>query len=45
VKPNAHFWARSAQPWLNLGKGIGVYEMQPVGGWEEIIELTRKMEG
>lgn len=38
LRPVAHLWTRSAQPWLALPKGSGIYETQP-HGWEELIRL------
>ncbi len=37
VEPVAHFWTRSAQPWVKLGSETAIYETQP----EDLQELIR----
>jgi hypothetical protein len=32
LKPTAHFWTRSKQPWITLPIGATVYETQPAAG-------------
>jgi len=41
LKPVAHMWMRSAQPWLTLPKGVKRYETQPEN-FAELIDLWRK---
>ena len=40
LRPIAHMWYRSAQPWLDVGDGLPVYQEQP--SFAELIELGRK---
>ena len=40
LRPIAHMWYRSAQPWLDVGKDIPVFQEQP--SFPELIELARK---
>lgn len=42
LRPAAHVWTRSAQPWLVLPQGAGIYATQP-DGWEELIRLAQAM--
>jgi len=44
IKPVAHVWTRSAQPWLALPDGPGKFELQP-GGWDELIGLSQGRAG
>jgi hypothetical protein len=39
--PDAHVWARSAQRRLTFPEYSVVYETQPEGGWDEIIQLSQ----
>ncbi len=38
LRPVAHLWTRSAQPWLALPKDAALYETQP-DGWQALISL------
>ena len=40
VRPIAHIWTRSAQPWFVFPEGVPKYEKQ-VGGLEPLIDLWR----
>jgi hypothetical protein len=44
LRPVAHFWTRSAQPWLVLQQGPGRYETQP-SSWDELIALAHAQAG
>lgn len=39
LRPIAHMWFRSAQPWLVLGDNLPVFEKQP--SFSELIELGK----
>ena len=39
LQPIAHMWVRSAQPWLNIGDNIPVFQEQPE--FSELLELAR----
>lgn len=43
LRPVAHVWYRSAQPWLNIGNEIPVYQEQPP--LSELLELASKTHG
>ena len=32
LRPVAHIWTRSAQPWIEFPKGVAQFEMQPAPG-------------
>jgi hypothetical protein len=40
VRPIAHIWTRSAQPWFVFPEGVPKYEKQ-VGGLDPLIDLWR----
>ena len=40
LRPIAHMWYRSAQPWLDVGDDVPVFQEQP--SFEELLELGRK---
>lgn len=40
VRPIAHIWTRSAQPWFVFPEGVPTYEKQ-VGGLDPLIDLWR----
>ena len=40
LRPIAHLWYRSSQPWLELGSNIPIYQKQPP--LSELLELARK---
>jgi hypothetical protein len=40
LSPVAHVWYRSAQPWLDVGSALPVYQEQPP--LSELLELTSK---
>ena len=40
LRPIAHMWYRSAQPWLDVGNELPVFQEQPT--FDELIELGRK---
>lgn len=40
LRPIAHMWYRSAQPWLDVGDDVPVFEEQP--SFEELLELGGK---
>lgn len=40
LRPIAHMWYRSAQPWLDVGDDAPVFQEQP--SFEELLELGRK---
>jgi len=40
-RPVAHFWTRSAQPWVTFPKDSVLYETQPLDGWQEVIRLSQ----
>ncbi len=40
LRPIAHMWYRSAQPWLDVGDDVPVFQEQP--SFDELIELGRK---
>jgi hypothetical protein len=40
VRPIAHIWTRSAQPWFVFPEGVRTYEKQ-VGGLDPLIDLWR----
>jgi hypothetical protein len=41
LRPIAHLWTRSAQPWFVLPEGVSRYETQP-GNFDELGDLWRK---
>ncbi len=41
LKPAAHLWMRSAQPWFTLPEGVQRYETQPEN-FAELIDVWRK---
>ena len=43
LRPIAHMWYRSAQPWLDVGDKVPVYQEQP--SFAELIELGRSTRG
>jgi hypothetical protein len=43
LRPLAHVWYRSAQPWLDVGSEIPVYQTQPP--LSELLELGSKARG
>jgi hypothetical protein len=43
LSPIAHVWYRSAQPWLDVGNNIPVYQEQPP--LSELLELASKTHG
>ena len=43
LRPIAHMWYRSAQPWLDVGDDVPVFQEQP--SFDELIELGRKTYG
>ena len=43
LRPIAHMWYRSAQPWLDVGDKLPVYDEQP--SFDELLELGRKAHG
>ncbi|TDG12591.1 GFA family protein [Seongchinamella unica] len=40
LRPIAHMWVRSAQPWLQLGDDVPVFQEQPT--LAELLELAKK---
>ncbi len=40
LRPIAHMWVRSAQPWLDIGDKLPVFQEQP--SFEELLELAGK---
>jgi hypothetical protein len=40
LRPIAHMWYRSAQPWLDVGNDLPVYQEQPT--FSELLELADK---
>jgi hypothetical protein len=46
LTPTAHFWTRSAQPWVKLREGATVYETQPNGATPRLVdEIYRSSNG
>lgn len=46
LKPTAHFWRRSAQPWVQLPEGATAYETQPNGAPPRLVdEIYRSSNG
>ena len=43
LKPIAHMWVRSAQPWLNIGDNVPVFQEQPE--FSELIEIAKNAYG
>lgn len=43
LRPIAHMWVRSAQPWLRLDDGLPVFDRQP--SLEELLELAGRSAG
>ncbi len=43
LKPIAHMWIRSAQPWLVISDDVPVFEEQP--SFSELIELAQNVYG
>ena len=43
LRPLAHVWYRSAQPWLNIPEDVPIYQEQPE--FSELIELGKKANG
>jgi hypothetical protein len=43
LRPVAHLWYRSAQPWLDVGSEVPVYQEQPP--FSELLELSSKARG
>lgn len=42
LRPVAHIWTRSAQPWFQFPKGVALFETQPAKPWEELFKLWRE---
>ena len=40
LRPIAHMWVRSAQPWLDIGNDIPVFEEQP--SFAELLEIAQQ---
>ena len=46
LKPTAHFWTRSAQPWVRLPEGATLHDTQPNGGTpRRVDEIYRSANG
>lgn len=43
LRPIAHMWYRSAQPWLKIGKDVPIFQEQP--SFSELLELSKKTHG
>lgn len=43
LRPIAHMWYRSAQPWLDVGKDLPVFQEQP--SFSELLEIARRANG
>lgn len=43
LRPVAHMWVRSAQPWLDLGKALPQFDEQPT--FAELLRLAQEAEG
>ena len=43
LKPVAHMWVKSAQPWLTIANDVPVFQEQPT--FEELLAIARKVHG
>jgi hypothetical protein len=41
LRPQAHLWTRSAQPWVAIPEGVPRYETQPKD-FNELLEIGRR---
>jgi hypothetical protein len=42
LRPVAHIWTRSAQPWIRFPEGAALFETQPPEPWKVLFQLWRE---